>query len=64
MDSILNNFKDLIDIILSFLIGTGIGMGISFHFIKKHYIKNINQVQKNGKFSENNIQIGEYNVRK
>lgn len=55
------NFKDLIELVLGFLTGSG----ISFHFTRRYYLKVIDksQVQKNGLFSHNNTQIGEMNVR-
>ncbi len=55
--------KEVIEMILSFLFGSG----LSFHFTRKHYIKKQiqnEQTQKNGSFSKNNVQIGEINVRK
>ena len=53
--------KDIIEIILSFLIGGG----IVFHFTRQYYVGMVNKItQKNGTFSKNNTQIGEINVRK
>lgn len=52
--------KEIMEIIVSFLLGSG----ISFHFTKKYCTKKTNKmVQKNSTFSKNNTQIGEINVR-
>ncbi|MBQ7412881.1 MAG: hypothetical protein IJV07_01215 [Alphaproteobacteria bacterium] len=54
-------WKDLIKIVLSFLLGSG----ITFHFTKQYYLGKVNKItQKNGALSKNNTQIGEINVRK
>lgn len=53
--------KDIIEIVLSFLLGSG----ITFHFTKQYYVGKVDKItQKNGAFSKNNTQIGEINVRK
>ena len=55
--------KEAIEMIISFLVGSG----LSFKLTKNYYIKKqiLNeQSQKNGAFSKNNVQIGEINVGK
>ena len=53
--------KDMIEIVLSFLFGSG----ITFHCTRQYYVGKVNKItQKNGAFSKNNTQIGEINVRK